>query len=231
MTKHIKFVGANAEAYNTNIPPIPASHVIPDWYKKIPLEHSVEAVGRDRGTVKKCTPFVDALMTGYSLVLPFDLEIVPDGDNKHVRWQVERDNFLSVEEPYRVTGMKAPEGFSPTIFRFSNFPRIETPLGYSTLLTHPFNRYDLPFLTLSGVVDTDKLHQEVAVSFYLRTSFFGIIKKGTPIAQLMPFKRDNWEHENLEPYDEKKTAKTLFDVRSVIERSYKTQYWSKKSYK
>jgi len=31
------------------------------------------------------------------------------------------------------------------------------PAGYSLLITHPFNRHDLPFVTLTGLVDADSL--------------------------------------------------------------------------
>jgi len=36
------------------------------------------------------------------------------------------------------------------VIKFNNFWTIESPPGYSLLVTHPVNRYDLPFVTLTG---------------------------------------------------------------------------------
>ena len=41
------------------------------------------------------------------------------------------------------------------IIKFNNFSTIELPPGYSLLVTHPINREDLPFTTLTGLVDVD----------------------------------------------------------------------------
>ena len=65
--------------------------------------------------------------------------------------------------------------------------------GYSVLITHPFNRDDLPFRTLTGLVDVD-LYKSNTIQFpaiWIDESFKGILKKGTPIAQCVPIKRDD----------------------------------------
>ena len=41
------------------------------------------------------------------------------------------------------------------LIKFANFWTFEMPAGYSLLITHPFNRHDLPFVTLTGLVDAD----------------------------------------------------------------------------
>jgi hypothetical protein len=233
MHKKIKFIPTNKYIHDTENPVSPASKSIAEWFKKIPAEeHGSQRLGRDKGTVKKCLPYIDALTFGYTWSLPFDIEVSNTGSGKYFRWQVEnRENFIHMEPEYRTIGMQAPEGFDPEIWRFISFPMIETPPGYSILLTHPINRYDLPFLVISGVIDTDKLHQESSVPFYLRKDFEGILDKGTPIAQIIPFKRDKWEHEYTEPYSDSVLNKLNFEVRSIINRSYSKQYWTKKEYR
>ena len=42
------------------------------------------------------------------------------------------------------------------MIKFHNLWSIEAPEGYSLLFTHPVNRFDLPFTTLSGLVDCDR---------------------------------------------------------------------------
>ncbi len=80
------------------------------------------------------------------------------------------------------------------IIKFNNFWTIELPPGYSLLVTHPINRDDLPFTTLTGLVDAD-LYCEAFVHFPARwrdPEFNGTLAKGTPVAQCLPIKREIW---------------------------------------
>ena len=80
------------------------------------------------------------------------------------------------------------------IIKFNNFWTIELPAGYSLLVTHPINRDDLPFTTLTGLVDADLFH-DVFVAFPARwrdCQFSGTLPKGTPVAQCLPIKREIW---------------------------------------
>ena len=52
--------------------------------------------------------------------------------------------------------------------------------------------HDLPFSTFSGIVDTDKHPMCISFPFLIRKDFNGILKKGTPIAQCIPIKRENF---------------------------------------
>ena len=60
------------------------------------------------------------------------------------------------------------------------------------MITHPLNRYDLPFITSSGIVD-ETVSWAGTFSFWVKENFEGIIPYGTPMAQIIPFKRDSWE--------------------------------------
>jgi hypothetical protein len=80
------------------------------------------------------------------------------------------------------------------IIKFNNFWTIETPAGYSLLFTHPFNRDDLPFTTIAGMVDTDS-YTDNLINFPARwhdPNFSGVLPKGTPVAQCIPVKRELW---------------------------------------
>jgi hypothetical protein len=44
---------------------------------------------------------------------------------------------------------------------------------------------------LSGIVDSTILH-EGSIPFFIKKGFEGIIPAGTPILQIIPFKKDNW---------------------------------------
>ncbi len=78
-----------------------------------------------------------------------------------------------------------------SIIKFNNFWTVELPPGHSLLCTHPFNRMELPFRTLTGLVDVD-LYKDAFIQYpavWLDPAFSGIVPKGTPIAQCIPVPR------------------------------------------
>ena len=80
------------------------------------------------------------------------------------------------------------------VIKFNCFWTIEAPPGYSVLFTHPANRTDLPFTTLTGLVDCDTFHDS-SLNFPARwhePNFNGVLPKGTPVAQCLPVKRESW---------------------------------------
>jgi len=247
LAQKIKFIAASDLVYGVEDPPVPAKTVIPDWFKKIPPERENRSVGsivpRNFSTVKKCVPYLDALTTGYMLRIPQDINIVRDpisnevfahwGYSRFARYPNTKDEMIifDTDKPlHRHEGLPVPPGYLTIPWRLEVYPTIETPKGYSSLITHPFNRYDLPFLSLTGVIDTDNLHVPLAVTLYLREDFVGILEKGTPVAQVLPFKRENWTHEVCPPYDDTTFHKTKFTIQSNMIRSYSKNFWAKKSY-
>jgi hypothetical protein len=106
---------------------------------------------------------------------------------------------------------------------------LEVPKGYSFLITHPLNRYDLPFTTMSAIVDADFGLHGGQVPFFLKENFEGIIPMGTPIAQIIPFKRDNWISEKSLGLWKKSD---LNNKRAYMVTSgwYKKNHWKKKSF-
>jgi hypothetical protein len=108
----------------------------------------------------------------------------------------------------------------------------ETPKGYSLLITHPLNRHDLPFTTMSGIIDSDLWHTPVFTSFFLKRNFIGIIPKGTPIFQMIPIKREEWSleidysNDNIEQNQIKDEKR-----RSLIYAYYKNIIWQRKQYR
>ena len=72
---------------------------------------------------------------------------------------------------------------------------MELPEGYSALYTHPLNRFELPFLTMSGIVDNDHVRLPGTMPFFFLKAVTGIIPAGTPYAQIFPFRREHWQSE------------------------------------
>ena len=75
--------------------------------------------------------------------------------------------------------------------KFINPWRIKVPAGYSVLFTHPLSRPDLPFTCFSGMVDCDRFDTTINFPFTLTgTPGEHHLPAGTPIAQLVPLRRD-----------------------------------------
>lgn len=178
--------------------PIPAVQGLPDWFKAVPQKAFNPTMGEATYTVKKCPPFIDAMTYGFLVPLPMDLT-VKDGE---FTWNFEVPKGVVSEYSHSPIDFHDSSQIAGTpffdedrfIIKFNNFWTIETPPGYSLLFTHPVNRADLPFTTITGLVDCDTFHDS-PINFPARwhdTGFNGVLAKGTPIAQCLPVKRENW---------------------------------------
>ena len=178
--------------------PIPAVRGLPDWFKAMPANAYNPTMGEESQNVKKCPPFIDAMTYGFLIPLATDLE-VRDGE---FSWSFEVPEGVLSEYSHSPIGFHDPSQVAGSpfadadrfIIKFNGFWNIEAPPGYSLLFTHPVNRTDLPFTTLTGLVDCDSFYRS-AVNYpahWHDTSFNGVLPKGTPVAQCLPIKREAW---------------------------------------
>jgi hypothetical protein len=178
--------------------PIPAVLGLPDWFKAMPQKSFNPTARKETDTVKKCPPFIDAMTYGFLIPLAVDLK-VQDGE---FTWNFDVPEGFASEysrspidfhDPSQATGAPFFDD-DRFVIKFINLWTIEAPPGYSLLFTHPINRTDLPFTTLTGLVDCDTFHDS-PIHFPARwhdMSFNGVLPKGTPVVQCVPVKRDNW---------------------------------------
>lgn len=178
--------------------PVPAVLGLPDWFKSLPLKAFNPSMGAEGFTVKKCPPFIDAMTYGFLIPLAVNLE-VRDGQ---FSWNFDLPEGLIGEYSHSPIDFHDPSQAAGTpffdddrfIIKFNNFWTVEAPPGYSLLFTHPVNRSDLPFTTITGLVDSDRFHYS-PVHFPARwhdPDFNGVLPKGTPVAQCLPVKREIW---------------------------------------
>src|SRR5215831_14944935 len=178
--------------------PIPAVQGMPDWFKQMPQKGYSEVNQKDLLTIKKCPPVIDAMAYGFLLPLVSDLRV----ENGEFSWDrdVPPGNIpglthspIDYHDNVQVAGTPFFDD-DRFIIKFNNFWTIETPPGYSLLFTHPLNRPDLPFTTLTGLIDSDMFH-DIPMSFAARwhdPNFNGVLRRGTPVAQCLPVKRESW---------------------------------------
>jgi hypothetical protein len=225
--------------YATSAPEYPQSIVsaktlVPKWFKEIP-KFKGGTLNRDMGkTLKQCVPFGDSFTTGYLLTTSYDLYVdYKDGlDKPFITWVDIKQGHppVSVRDNSSSDGMPVPLGYDETHYIWHLPVCFRVPVGYSALLTHPLNRYDLPFYTLSGVFDggyTFAPHSNIP--FFLKQGFEGIIPQGTPFAQLIPFKQDSWTaRQNPEVAIDGELNRKKSHL--VISGWYKKTFWKKKQY-
>jgi len=202
--------------------PHPSTKSVPSWYRKMPgVKDGIQ-------TIKKCVPFLDSLSMGYQIPLPAD--IVWNKKNKEFRANSELD-ISTYHFAVQSEDVSLPPEFDPQPHKWSNYWHIKTPKGYSTLFIHPLNRLDLPFYSMSGVVDTDSHPLLINFPFFLRYDFDGILKAGTPMIQAIPFKRDKWSAQFLDQVQSYTGDHMSYEVMKPPFGWYKRNHWFRKEYR
>jgi hypothetical protein len=237
MSKHsVKFVPATKEIEMAIMPPQPSKKTISNWFKNMPNKLIDLNNEQFNGTAKKCMPFLDSLTSGYTQQLPCDLEIKYDGKAKDgtdlisYRWAGGiKPMSTRLEEFSAQNSFPHFEGYYNAEFHWVTLWEPKTPAGYSTLYYHPANRFDLPFHTMNGIIDTDKWSISGPLPFLIKDGFEGLIPAGTPIYQMIFIKRDSWQS-SLLPHDEKFQRFHSYNVRRFVHDGYKKMYWSRKNY-
>ena len=168
---------------------LPISETIPEWYKLTP--RWVEVEGQQQPGLKHCAPFLDGLTLGYTIVLSENIYVEQTPDGPVIRCKVE-PSPVAVRSPMSTDPMPPPSGYNPEHFIWQTLAAVHIPAGYSAIFTHPFNRFELPFITLTGIVDGDFYMHGGNIPFYIKEGFEGVIPEGTPIMQIIPFLRENW---------------------------------------
>ena len=214
--------------------PQSSKRYVPQWFKEMPIEvKTIDGLGSDF-TAKKCMPFLDSLTSGYTQELACDVYIdcntEEDDPTINYSWG---GNFRPLstrrEETRSSNSLPHFPGYYKSEFHWNTFWEPKTPAGYSTFYFHPANRFDLPFITHNGIIDTDKWPISGPIPFAIKKGFSGLIPAGTPIYQMLFIKREVWNSESA-AYDEKYNKKIEFSVRKFITDGYKKQIWSKKEY-
>ena len=227
----MKILFTNTSGYQDLTAPKPASNLVPDWYKNTESytsgEKKPDGNGGTTATVKRCMPVFDAITVGYIIESPADVWVSIKDGQQYFEWSsFGLISFHPIEQaplhPYR-----KPHAYP----KWNNPWSIKTPKGYSTLFVQPFHRESV-FTILPGIVDTDQYFSPVNFPFVVNDpEFEGLIPAGTPIAQVIPFKRDSWKMEVGKQEDVVKQLSVTQKLQTKFFDRYKTMFWSKKEYR
>lgn len=238
--KKIEFI-PTSEITRLSVPsPRPARNYKPEWYKNMPAFNSKSPgfdskQGTSNRTLKMCMPFLDALSSGYIQETWQEINFeYKEISNNNVEFK-----YYYPTVPDIIGIRSSPENHFPIpneyhqvefLWRPSWLPKL--PQGYSAIITHPLNRIDLPFYTLTGILDSDTFYHSDKNSnmpFLLKKDFSGVIPAGTPMYQIIPFKRDSWHSESNE-YNEESQIHNIQKLRRYFWSGYKKIHWNKKYY-
>lgn len=229
--KKIKFLTTEKEIHDKIEIPKPSKKYVADWYKKansfIGGQMQIKEYGINKD-LKLCAPFLDSMTCGYIVELHCDLFVERNNGEIKFSW-AETPAPISPRDKKMASTLPRPAGHDNNMYAWSMPYGPLTPPGYSAIITHPFNRFDLPFTCTSGIIESDNYSMPGEIPFFFKQGFEGIIPAGTPIVQIIPFKRDSWISEKSN-FDEKFNRKQLYSITRVMYGAYKKLYWRKKNF-
>ncbi|MCU4741242.1 hypothetical protein [Natronoglomus mannanivorans] len=183
--------------------PEPSSAYIPEWFRT--LNQSIDSlpIPVDK-TAKLCMPLNDAMRLGWMLRAPATItlrkrdgavEVCVDGDGKDASTDDDDGDGHTLDADDLVTTFDVDQ---PDTDRNSAFLRpdctistpwaIDTPTGYSTLITQPLNRDEMRFTVSGMLAETDTYDEPIRVPIHLEAETV-TIEAGEPLAQVIPVDR------------------------------------------
>jgi len=220
--------------------PKPSREYMPEWYKSMPAFQAGKPSFNDKNgitdrTIKMCMPFADSLSMGYIQEtwqeINFAFEEIEEGKLSFNYYYPTKPDIMGIRNQ-GINHYPIPDEFYQFELTWHPVWIPQLPKGYSAIITHPFNRTDLPFYTLTGIIDCDTYnHSEEGsnLPFLLKNNFTGIIPIGTPMYQIIPFRRDSWKSESNE-YNPELQIHSIQKLRKHFWGGYKKNNWIKKNY-
>lgn len=188
-----------------NFKPVLAKTVLPSWWKKMKIFQAIR--GQRTQTIRACPAMHDWTKSGWYLLANRDIEVLCGSD----RDSLSDDNFAtrdpsgkSYASPTHPSDqfdnafdyIKDGEfGHVRDAFKCRNPWNIITPKGYSTYYVDPFLFQNKYFATWQGMIDTDEFNvnqDNSQIIFYPKVNHSFTIPSGTPLCQIIPFKREEW---------------------------------------
>jgi hypothetical protein len=172
-------------------------------------------------------PVFDAITAGYIITLPVDTYVSVKDGVQLFEWP----SLGLIEFHPIVQAPEHPLRNSHHYPKWKNPWAIKTPAGYSTLFIQPMHRESV-FTIFPGIVDTDTYTAPVTFPFVINDpNFEGLIPKGTPLVQVIPFKRQKWKLNIGSTFELKQQIKVSNKINSMFFDRYKKMFWFKKEYK
>jgi len=217
-------------------PPVPAKQCLPDWYKNQPLyagnKKQIGQLGDDNyvnHTIRACMPVFDHITAGYVIVTPCDIIIDTTNNQANFSWATKSMRHVDLHSPAQYENLPYDRRlYSSFICKFNSGWGVKLPVGYSLICQPPAWIPNAPFTALSGIVDADKYHLPLNFPCLIKNDYQGIIPIGTPIVQLIPFKRESWSMSTQTHKDYNDLG--IERLRRIMGHGYKRLFRTKKEW-
>lgn len=172
------------------------------------LKNVAPSTFEDGNSIKNCPGIVKYLKQGFIIPAWQDIAIETNGDGNTFEW---KNNNCGLQN--RVSSFFA--GYSigvkwqaEKVF-FQHFPRdntlktvikfdtpwlIKLPPGYSALFLPVYYDNEERFSVIPGILETDYYGLISIQVYWHRLNSTEIIKAGTPLMKIIPFKNEDWDH-------------------------------------
>ena len=209
--------------------PQPVKNFIPQWFKNTPAFDMKNDLLGGSITVKRCPSFVDIFNEGYVIPSPCDIYFSV-ADNGNWSWRVSNKEVLIETHP-DFQYLKHRKTDTKQVFKLINPYYIITPKGYSIrqIPMMWFDGYDYKgWYVPYGVIRTDQWHEINQQIFFTSDKNEVLIKAGEPLNVVLPYKREKWKSEIVEP--NKKDLQIIRKKRLNVISSFKGGYMKHTEY-
>ena len=177
--------------------PVLAKKLTPEWWKKTKV--NVDVRGHKVQTIRSCPAMDDWLKSGWLLTANRDIHVdLENGSDTTFKTRA-HNGYGSPSHPNVQTANAfeylGDSGPVKDAFKMKNPWNIITPKGYSCFYLDPFLFQNEYFATWQGIIDTDNFNKNIdnaQIIFYPKVTHSFTITKGTPLCQVIPFKRETW---------------------------------------
>ena len=203
-------------------PILPAKEFVPDWWKRV--ERYLEK-GKidDKGTIKNCPSFPEYMTQGFVVPLWCDLYVNIEHDKWNWRSPDKMFDFSAhADVQFRDWIPKHVKDNSSMILKPTCPWRVKTPPGWSVWQLPMTYHYNPLFETLPGIIWSD-IHHEINQQMLMKTYGEFTIKRGTPLAMYVPYKRVKYDYDVTGRTDEnsKWANKSYSHTRTKFKGGYK----------
>jgi hypothetical protein len=207
--------------------PAASSKFFPDYFRR--LKSQIGSDVQDL-TVKRCVPFLEAMSAGFIIPLWCDVNVIASGGSITINFPRDwrRDYQIGSHTEAQVSGHPATgEKYGNIPLKWVNPWVIETDPGVSCMFTSPMNHGDKNIKIIDGIVDTDNYYNTINFPFFW-TGGDGefIIPAGTPLVQVVPFRREEFNLEFAE-LDGLRMDRTKGVLSTKLRNAYRENMWHK----
>jgi len=176
-------------------PVLPANKFLPDWWKKMGKYNDSKNF-KDKGTIKNCPAIEQLFDMGFIIPTWTDLLLSLNKDSNGITIESSDNRFKITSHPSEQFLHHASESIKKeycAVVKLITPWRIKTPKGYGLFQFNPPYHFNQYFHVTEGFTWTD-IHHELNQQLLIRTEPVLkekqiLIKRGTPLAWYIPYKR------------------------------------------